>query len=354
VGKSFWGLCLVIIFLLVAISNPAISKVEKRRRALVIGLDGTTGPGLNYRALVQGKAPALAALMRGGKFTPCSNSRDTRCARAHSGPHTGEDFRWVTGPGWCSVLTGVDNKKHGVKDNAYKNLSVFSQTSLKHPTFMKRLISKGMKTAAGGVATFMSATKNGKIIPGIIDYECGADAEHKPLTPASSSSSCNLTARQASDGKDNFRDENLTRFLEAEIANPSIDLAMGVFDKIDATGHWNGFSNNKIYLKSISSTDILVARLIQAIEKRVQNEQEEWLVIVTADHGGHNVFFGWGLHDTVEWQDNAIPFIIKTFGSDYPLNELTYPVTHMDVHPTLMEWFGLPQTADIDGHPQAI
>ena len=62
----------------------------------------------------------------------------------------------------------------------------------------------------------------------------------------------------------------------------------------------------------------------------------------------------WGNHDVVDHDDDQIPFVIKTFGTSTPLRDLTYPVTHMDVHPTVEAWFGLPLTPGLDGHVQGV
>lgn len=345
---------------LLVVAQSALAS-QGHRRALIIGLDGTTGNQLHYRALIQKQAPALAELMTDGKFAPCIDMKhpsrgghlDPRCARAQSGYRTGPDYRWLTGPGWCSVLTGVDNTKTGVKDNQPESLSVFASTSAEHPTFFRRLVSQGFKTAAGGVAAFMTSVNHGEVVEGITDYECGSDSRHRPRVAAEATSSCNLSVRRAGDGKDGKRDVELTQFLVNQIDDPSIDLVMGVMDQVDAAGHAHGFSSNHGYLDAITSADANVAKLIAAVEEGVRTRHEEWLVIVTADHGGHDILL-WGMHDVIDKEDDAIPFVVKTFGTTTPLHELTYPVTHMDVHPTVLSWFGISPTPGLDGHVQAI
>ena len=344
---------LISIFCLLALLLSFATAQAGHRRVLIIGLDGTTGSQFHYQTLVQKQAPVFADLMNTGKFTPCLSPMDPKCARAQSGYRTGKDFRWLTGPGWCSVETGVDNTKHQIKDNSDDALSVFATTSKIHPTIQKVLISKGMKTAAGGVAAFMTAKKNGSVHSGSLDYECGADAQHKPLVKFDDKSSCNLTVRQAGDGSDSNRDARLTDFLESQVNDPSIDLVMGVYDQIDAQGHMSGFSSNPHYLQAITTADGQAGKLIRAVENGVSQRHEEWLVIVTSDHGGHNIAL-WGNHDVVDHDDDQIPFVIKTFGTSTPLRDLTYPVTHMDVHPTVEAWFGLPLTPGLDGHVQGV
>ncbi len=88
--------------------------------------------------------PGLKRLMQDGKYTSCINEKnpkvdghkDPRCARAHSGQRTGDDFRWLTAPGWLSVLTGADNFHHQVKDSEPENLEAYTRTRKQWPTFL--------------------------------------------------------------------------------------------------------------------------------------------------------------------------------------------------------------------------
>jgi len=330
-----------------------------KRRVLILGLDGATGNQLHYRALVENKMPAIKSLMQEGKYAPCIDEKhpksgghkDPRCARAHSGPRAGEGFQWLTAPGWLSVLTGVDNKQHLVKDNEPINLMAYTQTRKKWPTFFTRARQKGLQTAAGGVACFMTSVGE-KSKPGIVDYECGGDTNLKPMVAATATTSCNLTRRRADNNTSNSRDQNLASFLKTQIQDPTMDIVMGVFDGVDAAGHHSGFSSNDTYLAALSTVDEQIAPLLQEVRARATSAAEAWLVILTADHGGHSFIF-FGLHDTRAGEDDAIPFIVATYGTCDKLRDLQYPVTHMDVHPTVMKWLG-ENSPYVDGKVQGL
>lgn len=332
---------------------------QGRRRVLIVGIDGATGNQLHYQALIQNKMPSVKRLMQEGKFTPCINEdhpktgghKDPRCARAHSGVKSGSEFQWLTGPGWLSVLTGLDNRHHGVKDNQPQNLEVYTETRKQWPTFMMRAKRNGLHTAAGGVANFLTS-QGEKSKPGILDYECGANSLHWPAISPSATSTCNLTQRQAGDNHSASRDKNLAQFMKKQIENPDMDLIMGVFDGVDSAGHHYGFSSNDGYLSAMTVVDSQIKPLLNEVRSRAQQFSEEWLVILTSDHGGHSIL-RWGLHDTRVGEDDAIPFIIATYGSCNKLLPLRYPVTHMDVHPTVMAWFG-ETSPGVDGHVQGI
>lgn len=317
-----------------------------KRRVLVIGIDGATGNQLHYRALIQKKMPATAQLMHEGIYAPCINDdhpaygghKDPRCARAHSGPKSGSEFQWLTGPGWLSVLTGVDNNLHGVKDNKPESLAAYVQVRDRYPTFMMRAKESGLKTAAGGVANFLTSTGD-KSKPGILDYECGVKSSFWSTVKNSANSSCNLNVRMANDNNSATRDKKLAQFTLKQIQDEQMDVIMSVFDGVDHAGHRYGFTSNDGYLAAFSEVDRLIKPLLETVKSRAQKKSEEWLVILTSDHGGHKVLL-WGLHDQREGEDDAIPFIVTTYGTGKKLQSLRYPVTHMDVHPTILAFLG--------------
>lgn len=322
----------------------------KKRRALIIGLDGTTGNQLHQIVWKLNRAPELQQLMKAGKYTICESHKDKRCARTHSGPRYQPEFKWKTGPGWTSVVTGTDVWNHEVKDNDHESLRLFSETSQSYPSFLKRIHDHGLKSSAAGVGAFLTSHNGKKLYLGALDYECGATGIG-PAVDVDANQSCNLDRRKALDNKDDNRDEKLKDWMVEQIEDPTMDVVMGVFDKIDSAGHGHGFDSNKKYLNAIAVVDSQISKIIKAIKRGTETRNEEWLVVVTSDHGGHR-FLLWGQHGSVRNQDEVVPFIITTFGSDHPLRDLVYPVTHMDVHPTVMQWFGI--GSNVDGQVQAV
>lgn len=335
--------------------SPEFIKAQnspKRKRALVIGLDGTTGFNLHQRVWSQKKAPAFQELMSLGKYTACPYDQHDSCARAHSGPIHDVYFYWKSAPGWASIITGVDSLRHGVKKNGHEDMRVFTDTSKSFPSFFKRAKDAGLKTAAGGSATFLHSRNNEDgIAHGISDYECGTREDGPDVDP-DATSNCVLDIRHTWPSDDSTRDGSLAVWLVNQINDPTIDITMGVFDTIDSAGHARGYDGNKTYLTAISNVDALLDRVLKTLKDRAENHNEEWLVVMTADHGGHRAVIR-GDHSRFRWKDNAIPFAVTLFGSDLQLKDLTYPVTHMDVHPTIMRWFGLDSPLT-DGHVQGI
>lgn len=332
------------------LANTLQSQTHKKR-ALVIGLDGTTGNQFHNQVWKNNKAPELKELQQYGIYTICESDTDPRCAKAHSGHHTGTDYYWLTAPGWASVISGVDNTKHLVKDNEDNSLKKYSETAKDYPSFFMRAKKYGLQTAAAGVAAFISSNNKNKKKYGIIDYECGS-LQKGPAVEISAEKSCNLDYRKSFNNNNKLRDNELTSWLIEKINNPVIDIIMGVYDGIDSTGHSFGFDNNKNYLNAISVTSKQVGLVLNAVKNRSSTYDEEWIIILTSDHGGHRLL-AWGMHGSVANEDEVIPFSVTLIGSQQKLNDLSYPVSHLDVHPTLMKWFDI-SSFNTDGKVQGL
>src|SRR4051812_49217371 len=64
--------------------NPDLGN-GKKRRALIIGLDGMTGNQFHEATYIKNDARNFLSLMLAGKFSICTQDTDPRCARAHQG-----------------------------------------------------------------------------------------------------------------------------------------------------------------------------------------------------------------------------------------------------------------------------
>ena len=64
---------------------------------------------------------------------------------------------------------------------------------------------------------------------------------------------------------------------------------------------------NERYVDTLVETDVRMAPLVEAIERRAEEFGEEWLVIITSDHGGHRNPDGTGSHNHVWLQDEVCP-----------------------------------------------
>lgn len=82
-------------------------------------------------------------------------------------------------------------------------------------------------------------------------------------------------------------DEELFKNCKERIASDD-DLIFTIFEGPDMNGHGTGFGDdNYRYVSNICNLDTMSYYLIKELEKRKTFEDEDWLVVICSDHGGH-------------------------------------------------------------------
>ncbi len=254
-------LLLVTLFLSAAISfadEPTVKKV------LYIGLDGT-----RFDAMEKAATPNLDALMKEGIYSDTCLILGDRYQKNDT----------VSGPGWSTILTGVWADKHGVHDNS------FLGTHYKEfPHFFARL--KEVRPDAK-TASYVTWEPIHKFIVSAADET--KNFEQKEHTTADY------------DRYDHEAAVAAVKMLKE--GNP--DALFFYVGQIDVAGHTNGFHPTvSQYIQAIERGDALVGDLVTAMKARATYEKEDWLVIVTSDHGGKGTGHGGG---------HKIPEILNSF-----------------------------------------
>jgi hypothetical protein len=199
-------------------------------RVLVIGIDGTRSD-----AMTLANTPNLDALMAEGVYSPNALN----------------DGITISGPGWSDILCGVGPEKHLSVDNSFVGTNYSD-----YPSFFQRVES------AYPDANTVSVCHWGPIN----DYIVMSDAD--------------LVINTTSDAA--VRDAAID-----ELSNGDPHAIFLHFDDVDYAGHSSGF-NPEVpqYITAIETVDMLVGYVIGALQQRENYESENWLVIVTHDHGG--------------------------------------------------------------------
>ena len=71
-------------------------------------------------------------------------------------------------------------------------------------------------------------------------------------------------------------------------------------DDVDHAGHSHGFATTCAeYCDAVQRTDARVGTLLDALGRREGLEREQWLVLVTTDHGGRGRGHGDGRHPEI-------------------------------------------------------
>ncbi|MFF9567356.1 alkaline phosphatase family protein [Streptomyces sp. NPDC014685] len=202
----------------------------KQAKTLVIGIDGAT-----FDAFSRADVPRIERLMAEG-LTARSNLYANPMAPT------------VSGAGWSSIATGVWPDKHNVKDNNFTNPNYE-----RYPDYATRL-----ETADPATSTLVVGTWNP--IPQTV---FGA-----------------RTDLRTAGGNDEGTTAKATDYL----AHGNPDSTFVHLDEVDGAGHGTG-SSSAAYLKALNTADAQVGRLLDAVTSRPTYAQEDWLVVVTSDHG---------------------------------------------------------------------
>ena len=139
---------------------------------------------------------------------------------------------------------------------------------------------------------------------------------------------------------------NLAKILAAPDAPDAIQYFI---DLPDHGGHSAGFYPfSREYLHALYTSDTYVAAALAAIRRRPTFKDEDWLVMVTADHGGYSRSHGmWG------GQATTVPVVLS--GRDTPSGRLPGAPRHYDLTATALAHFGLdPAALKLDGRPLTV
>lgn len=249
-----------------------------QRRALVVGYDGTRPDALELA-----RTPALDFLRRRARFT-----MDARTQLA--GPT-------VSAPGWMSVFTGVDPEHHRVVANGQ-----YAMRDERYRTFVARAID------AGRTAIVSTAWE-----------EVTAQIVERSLTLERSY----------------LLDPYAARWLAQRLRTGSESLFFQHLNAPDEAGHANGFSVAvPSYVQAIERCDSNLAVLLDAVLSRATIDSEDWLIVLTTDHGGAGTS-----HGALDDDNRRIWFVAA--GPSITEETLPAGVSHMDTAPTVLRWLGV-------------
>lgn len=289
IARLLLPLALLFPSLLLAADPPA-------RKVLLIGIDGCRPD-----AIEAADTPNLDRLIKAGAYSTNTSILGPR--------KTGNDT--ISGPGWSSIYTGVWADKHGVNDNEFtgKNYG-------RYPHFFARLREARPDAETASFASW------GPI--------------HEHILSAAT-----VTGGETATGKGPevwaAADLKVTEDAVKYLREGDPDAVCVYLGQVDETGHSKGFHPNvPEYVAAIERVDGYVGELLRTIEARPNAKNEEWLVVVTTDHGGRGTGHGDG--HTVE-EIRRVFLIASGPGVKDPGPERqTYLV---DAVPTALAWLGV-------------
>ena len=234
-------------------------------KVLVVGIDGLRRDCL-WKA---GLADLIARRMPGARLLD-----------AYAGGDPPDRLQpTLTAPGFASVLTGEWADVHKVRGN----LAVAKDT--------------GVLSFAGAVQALHPATRAAVLAAWevVVNGCTNGDGQIYRYYPGKSYYSGDYATK----------DPSVVAESELCIA-AGYDVVFAVLDLVDHEGHLSGFSpDNPAYIAAALRAFGMVEALLDAIAARAGRSDEDWLVILTADHGGK----GW-LHGGQSPEERAV-FILE-------------------------------------------
>ena len=238
--------------------NSPLPEGKAEKKAIVIGYDGCRADALtltenNFSGInkMLGNGASLKLAYCGGVNYPAENTQDTS-----------------TAPGWCSVLTGVWADKNGVTGNGITK-------TMEYKTLMTSLTEEKVIDSASFITSW-----NGHFETDNSTYKLEKEyCEENGLNVR-----FNYCIEDTASARTAIKDIK---------SDDCSDFIFAIYEGTDHAGHTFGFSsNNPIYRAGFRLNDILAYRTLEAIESRDTYESEDWLIILTSDHGGFETDHG--------------------------------------------------------------
>ncbi|WEH36653.1 alkaline phosphatase family protein [Streptomyces sp. AM 4-1-1] len=263
-----------------ASSYAGLPSGTKQAKTLVIGVDGAS-----FDTFARADVPRIKQLMAQG-MTARSNLFANPMAPT------------VSGAGWSSIATGVWPDKHNVKDNDFT-----APNYAQYPDYATRL-----ETADPATSTLVVGTWS-------------------PIPQTVFGAKTDLRVAGGSDA-------GTTAKAMDYLAHGNPDSTFVHLDDVDGAGHSSGTAS-AAYLKALKVADGQIGQLLDAVASRPAYAGENWLVVVSADHG-HTPTGGHGGNTPGE----RGTFVIAR-GKGIPAGSVRDDVKITDIAPTVLRHEGV-------------
>ncbi len=181
----------------------------------------------------------------GGVNYPAKNTQDTS-----------------TAPGWCAIATGTWADVNGITGNGITK-------SVNPKTLMTSLVEDGTIDNSAFITKWKGHFTND-------------DSTYKDEKAYCEEKGLDVDF-ELRNGLEDVHTGAMEEIKSADCA----DFVFIIYEDTDSTGHDYGFTfNNPKYKQAFQTEDNYGYEVIKAIEARDTYETEDWLIIVTSDHGG--------------------------------------------------------------------
>lgn len=272
---------------------------HEKNKVLLIGIDG-----ILPAALEKANTPNIDKLIADGCYTNKSQAAEIT----------------VSGPCWSAILTGTWTEKHNAVDNKFEDTHYD-----KYPHFFARVKQEKPELFTAHITDWQPL--DDKILGDTkVDYRFFHD----------------------------YEDDGDALSIEAAVdvlSRQDPDLMFLYIGDGDIAGHDYGFHTSAIeYIAEIEQIDGQIGQVIRALKNRSTYASENWLILVTTDHGGSLD----GSHGRNEPLHRNVFFIAS--GHSARKGTLYENVSLVDIPVTAMAHLGIKANPEwqLDGHPVGI
>ncbi|MFI1769710.1 alkaline phosphatase family protein [Streptomyces sp. NPDC020800] len=297
-------------------------------KTLVIGIDGAS-----FSALRPADMPNLQRVRDAGVTSPVNIYAD---------PMAGT---W-SGPGWATIGHGVWPDKHRVKvngdlggddvsdpDSDSPGIGSLFRDCPDLPSARCRDYMWTLEDYNSDISTLVASNWQSvqNSVFALWDPDAGAFERSADATIGVEDDADNVAA--------------VADYLE----NGNPDSTFIQIDEVDHVGHGSGNTGpgTTVYQDALKDVDGYIGQLLDAVEARPSYEDEDWLIIVTSDHGHKEILGGHGGNTPSERGS----FVIAE-GGGLPAGSTRYDLKHVDIMPSILAHSGMTTLPPIlDGKP---
>lgn len=241
----------------------------KDKKVLVLGFDGMRADALtNIRnsGVKNGGDDVYSGHNDNAKYSAVNHILDNggKAYVGYCGGEKGKETEQATStaPGWAAIQTGSWGVENGITDNnMVKNMN-------KKTFLLKYAEEQKLNTAF-----------------------CASWAEHfektyKPEIDYVKKN--NISMKHLQSKTDQETHANVKKCIDE-----NMDMIFAIYEAPDHNGHGTGFTNdNPNYVNGVRNTDNLFYEILMQVESRPNYENEDWLIVLTNDHGGMDLSHG--------------------------------------------------------------
>ncbi|MDM4719346.1 alkaline phosphatase family protein [Micromonospora sp. WMMA1363] len=294
--RTYWSLTLATTLAVATLAGGAVPAAAQSapltKKLLVVGMDG-----VNWKSVEAANAPNLDALAAQGSLghslVQCPSTADSS-----------------SGPGWSNIATGVWPDRHGVRDNTFAGKRYGT-----YPDFLSRLEAADPS------------------------YETYSAVDWAVLHTQGTFSSAIDTRFTLDAGDYAAADAKITADAVNRLRTGDPDAAFVYLGNTDVVAHTRG--TGSAYRAAIEKQDGQLGQMLAAIAARPTYASEDWLVVVTTDHG-HRVPFGG--HGGCGVDERRTFLLAK--GAGITAGSRPSDVRQVDVASTALEHFGVSVALD--------